>query len=109
MKGSIPSRLQKRMNRNIVHRKGTYLSASWWPRLGLAISLRTNVSSDSKAFHHAPRGKAPPGARPPGPKPDAVGSGLCAAPGLRAVRGTEQQGHVQAQCEQIPNREPDQE
>ena len=38
MKGNMPSRLQKRMNRNIVHRNGTKRSASCSPMYGLAIT-----------------------------------------------------------------------
>src|SRR5579884_1149249 len=57
--GSRPRMLQKRMNRNTDHRNGTYLSASCSPRLGRAISLRTKVRSDSKAFHHLPFGREP--------------------------------------------------
>ena len=46
--GMHPSRLQKRMKKNCVHRNGTYLSVSS-SRLGLAMSLRTKASSVSKA------------------------------------------------------------
>src|SRR5580692_9346780 len=59
MNGNMPSKLQNRMNRNIVQRNGTKRSASSSPMVGLAMSLRTKVRSTSKAFHQAPLGSPP--------------------------------------------------
>ena len=47
------------MNKNIVHKNGTYLSASCSPMVGRAISLRTKVSSDSNMFQRQPFGRSP--------------------------------------------------
>src|SRR5215831_8570963 len=58
-KGNRPSTLLNRTNRNRVQKKGTYLSACFSPSVGRTTSLRMNVRSDSKAFHHGPLGSSP--------------------------------------------------
>ncbi len=56
--GIRPSRLLNRMNRNSVHRNGTYSSASS-PMDGRATSLRMNVSRTSRALSRHPTGGVP--------------------------------------------------